>query len=171
MKSLFHDCHWLNCKIWEIPWPQHHSKLAFQSTIIFEFMAITSMLWNFTKKPEKWKKHSVSIFVHFYPRKNVSTSDLSSSQITSVGKRNLGNISRPRRCLGLEKFFLGSFFLLRQKLGKTQIRRGQIFPGIKLDKYRNKILFWFFWLVWKLLQQPLWEFQSTDGNFWRVFQR
>ena len=99
------------------------------------------MQWNSTKKPEKWKKHSVSIFVHFYPRKNVSTSDLSSSQITSVGKRNLGNISRPRRCLGLEKFFLGSFFLLRQKLGKTQIRRGQIFPGIKLDKYRNKILY------------------------------
>ena len=92
------------------------------------------------KKPEKWKKHSVSIFVHFYPRKNVSTSDLSSSKITSVGKRNLGNISQPRRCLGLEKFFLGSFFLLRQKLGKTQIRRGQILPGIKLDKYRNKIL-------------------------------
>ena len=102
------------------------------------------MQWNSTKKPEKWKKHSVSIFVHFYPRKNVSTSDLSSSQITSVGKRNLGNISRPRRCLGLEKFFLGSFFLLRQKLGKTQIIRGQIFPGIKLDKYRNKILYFTF---------------------------
>ena len=108
---------------------------------IYKVLALTILQWNSTKKPEKWKKHSVSIFVHFYPRKNVSTSDLSSSQITSVGKRNLGNISRPRRCLGLEKFFLGSFFLLRQKLGKTQIRRGQIFPGIKLDKYRNKILF------------------------------
>ena len=36
---------------------------------IFEIIAITSLIFNAAKKPEKWKTHSVLIFVHFHPWK------------------------------------------------------------------------------------------------------
>ena len=123
MKSLFHDCHWLNCKIWEIPWPQQNCKLAFQSTIIFEFMAITSMLWNFTKKPEKMKKaFCFNICARHFLRQNLSTSDLSFCQVTSVEKRELQEHFSASACgLSFKKLSLGSLLSTSVTWGKTKI--------------------------------------------------
>ena len=86
------------------------------------------MFWDLesTKKPDKWKKHSVSIIVlaTFFGR-NLSLSDFSFSQVTSVEKREprkhfsasacsflgLGLRPRPQKSgFGFEKLFLGSLF-------------------------------------------------------------
>ena len=55
-----------------------------------------------------------------------------------------GNISRLWRCLSFKIFSLVPFSSYGKINGKTQIRSRQIFPGIKVDKYQNKILFFLF---------------------------
>ena len=75
-------------------------------------------------------------------RKNVSSSDFSFSQVTSVAKKEprgtfLSLGLRPR----LQKTFPRFPFYYFGNLGKTKIRRGQIFPQSSKHNYRNKILF------------------------------
>ena len=161
---------------------------------IFEIIVITSLIFNAAKNPEKWKKRSVLIFVHFHLWKKIcprliwvlpnlgvvhkvryalfckfwpSThlwlwknrflvwiyllimcfvmllltthppkprNVLCERLLTSVGK------SEPRKhfSASLLHFSLVPFSYLGKILGKTQIRRAQIFPWIKVDKYQNK---------------------------------
>ena len=75
-------------------------------------------------------------------RKNVSSSDFSFSQVTSVEEREprgtfLSLGLRPR----LQKTFPRFPFFYFGNLGKTKIVRGQIFPQSSTTNYRNKILF------------------------------
>ena len=74
-------------------------------------------------------------------RKNVSSSDFSFSQVTSVAKKEprgtfLSLGLRPR----LQKTFPRFPFFYFGNLGKTKIVRGQIFPQSSTTNYRNKIL-------------------------------
>ena len=72
---------------------------------------------------------------------NVSSSDFSFSQVTSVAKKEprgtfLSLGLRPR----LQKTFPRFPFFYFGNLGKTKIVRGQIFPQSSTTNYRNKIL-------------------------------
>ena len=110
-----------------------------------------------TKKPDKWKKHSVLIIVQatFFGR-NLSTSDSSLSPSYLSRKKGTSEtflslslfISRPRPTasaskirLRLRKTFPRFPFFYFGNLGKTKIRRGQIFPQSSQHNYQNKILF------------------------------
>ena len=83
-----------------------------------------------TKKPEQMKKAFCFNNCACYSlRNNLSTSDLSFSQVTLVEERKprgtfLSLGLRPR----LQKIFPRFPFFYLGNLGKTQIRRGQIFP-------------------------------------------
>ena len=109
-----------------------------------------------TKKPDKWKKHSVSIIVlaTLFGR-NLSSSDFSSSLSYLSRKKGTSEtflslslfISRPRPTasaskirLRLRKTFPRFPFFYFGNLGKTKIRRGQIFPQSSQHNYQNKIL-------------------------------
>ena len=90
-----------------------------EKRLIFSFSLI------FTKKPEKWKKHSVSIIVLAIVLEKISPRVIWISKVTSVEKRELrkhfsasacsflglGLRPRPQKFgLGFEKRFLSSLF-------------------------------------------------------------
>ena len=142
-----------------------HSKIFFRQRwknifvrkIFFHFFSTFSpskTLTFFTKKAKNLKKHSDSIFIHVSLQKNVSTSDLRFPKLLSRKKGtsetflSLGLfISQPWPTASASKIRLRlriTFppfpFFYFGNLGKTSIRRGQIFPRSSQHNYQNKIL-------------------------------
>ena len=101
--------------------------------------ALTRMgYWMFTKKPYKWKKHSVSIIALAASFGQIwSLSDFSVVQVTSVENRE----SREHFSASASKIFPWFPFFYFGNLVNTSIRRGQICPQTWQHNYRNKILF------------------------------
>ena len=100
-----------------------------------------------TKKPEQCEK---AICCHNCPDKSVRKKVLvlrkNLSQVTSVEKGHLGNISRPRPSASASKTFpLMPFFYLGN-LTNFSFTLGQFFLTICPDNYDNKILF-----LWPIL--------------------
>ena len=100
-------------------------------------------IWNANEKARKMKKiFCFDICSCHYLRQNLSTSDLSFSQVTSVEKREpRKHFSASAYGLGFKNFFLGTLFStsvtwekLKSDVDKLCLRRGK-------NKYRNKILF------------------------------
>ena len=112
-----------------------------------------------TKKPEKWKKHSVSIFVLATPSAKLIHVCLSFSQVTSVEKRE------PRKHFSAsasKTFFSVPFFLLRL-LGKNS---NQTWISFASDVARTNIeteYFFHFSGFFVSIPNPfyLWFFQNT----------
>ena len=103
------------------------------------------MFWDLesTKKPDKWKKHSVSIIVlaTFFGR-NLSLSDFSFSQVTSVEKReSQQHFSASAYGLGLKKLCFGSLFSTSVTWEKLKSDEENFFLRVGKHNYRNKILF------------------------------
>ena len=99
-------------------------------------------IWNANEKARKMKKiFCFDICSCHYLRQNLSTSDLSFSQVTSVEKREpRKHFSASAYGLGFKNFFLGTLFStsvtwekLKSDVDKFCLRRGK-------NKYRNKIL-------------------------------
>ena len=104
-------------------------------------------LLKFTKKPDKWKKHSVSIIVlaTFFGR-NFSSSDFSFSQVTSVEKReSQQHFSASAYGLGLKKLCFGSLFSTSVTWEKLKSEEDKFFLRVGKHNYRNKILY----ALWK----------------------
>ena len=102
-------------------------------------------------------------------RKNVSSSDFSFSQVTSVEEREprgtfLSLGLRPR----LQKTFPRFPFFYFGNLGKTKIVRGQIFPQSSTTNYRNKILFLGFLFkpreLWKKIKSHMKIFSHSSAR-------
>ena len=100
-------------------------------------------IWNANEKARKMKKiFCFDICSCHYLRQNLSTSDLSFSQVTSVEKREpRKHFSASAYGLGFKNFFLGTLFStsvtwekLKSDVDKLCLRRVK-------NKYRNKILF------------------------------
>ena len=84
---------------------------------------------NLRKNIEKWKKHSVLIFFPCHDlNQNSSTSDLSFSQVTEVGKSELRKSFLRLRQRRSREMFPKFPFSYWGNLGKTQIRREEFFP-------------------------------------------
>ena len=103
------------------------------------------MFWDLesTKKPDKWKKHSVSIIVlaTFFGR-NLSLSDFSFSQVTSVEKReSQQHFSASAYGLGLKKLCFGSLFSTLVTWEKLKSDEDKFFLRRSKHNYRKKILF------------------------------
>ena len=82
-----------------------------------------------TKKPEKWKKHSVLIFVLATTFVKICPCLIwQFPKLPRYKKGNLGNISQPRPTASASKNFSSVPFFYLGNLGKSQIRRGQILP-------------------------------------------
>ena len=105
------------------------------------------MIVNSTKKPEKWKKHSVLkvVLATFFGRNlvyvwfEICPSYLSRKKGTLETFLSLGLIisrSRPR----LQKTFPRFPFFYFDNLDKSQIRRRQIFPQSSQHNFQNKTL-------------------------------
>ena len=99
-------------------------------------------IWNANEKARKMKKaFCFDICSCHYLRQNLSTSDLSFFQVTSVEKREpRKHFSASAYGLGFKNFFLGTLFStsvtwekLKSDVDKLCLRRGK-------NKYRNKIL-------------------------------
>ena len=74
--------------------------------------------------------------------KNVSSSDLRISSVTSVEKRESRKHFSASACgLGFKKLFLGSLFSTSVTLEKLKSDEDKFFLRRVMDKYRNKILF------------------------------
>ena len=102
------------------------------------------MFWDLksTKKPDKWKKHSVSIIVlaTFFGR-NLSLSDFSFSQVTSVEKReSQQHFSASAYGLGLKKLFLGFLFSTSVTWEKLKSDVEKFYFRRAMEKNQNKIL-------------------------------
>ena len=106
-------------------------------------LGIMREVWNANEKARKMKKaFCFNICSCHYLRQNLSTSDLSFSQVTSVEKREPRKHFSASACgLGFKNFFLGTLFStsvtwekLKSDVDKFFLRRGK-------NKYRNKILF------------------------------
>ena len=124
-----------------------------------------------TKKPDKWKKYSVSIIVLAASFIQIwSTSDFSVVQVTSVEKKGiLGTFLslslRPR----LQKTFPRFPFFYFGNLDNTSIRQGQICPQTWQHNYRNKILFSSILILrgfWQFVVIPLGLLRSIE--FWKI---
>ena len=106
---------------------------------------ITITTFGYGKVYEKGRKMKKAFCFNicpcYCPWKNVSYSNLSFSQVTSVGKRELQEHFSASALPQLKKNFPSVTFFLFSNLGKTQIRVGHIFPQTSMDKYRNKIQF------------------------------
>ena len=123
-------------------------------------------IWNANEKARKMKKiFCFDICSCHYLRQNLSTSDLSFSQVTSVEKREpRKHFSASAYGLGFKNFFLGTLFStsvtwekLKSDVDKFCLRRGK-------NKYRNKILF-LLWTPSGTVQTMFYAlFQSFDST-------
>ena len=126
---------------------------------MFQTLKVLSTTEYSTKKPDKWKKHSVLkiVLATFFGR-NLSTSDLRFVQVTSVEKREprehfsasacsflgLGLQPRPQKCnLTFKNPFRRFSFFSFHNLGKTQIRHGKFSFSHVLKKIETKYYFLF----------------------------
>ena len=114
----------------------------FQFPDCFMKKSLVKRIWNANEKARKMKKiFCFDICSCHYLRQNLSTSDLSFSQVTSVEKREpRKHFSASAYGLGFKNFFLGTLFStsvtwekLKSDVDKFCLRRGK-------NKYRNKIL-------------------------------
>ena len=115
-------------------------------------------IWNANEKARKMKKvFCFDICSCHYLRQNLSTSDLSFSQVTSVEKREpRKHFSASAYGLGFKNFFLGTLFStsvtwekLKSDVDKFCLRRGK-------NKYRNKILGLFLGNTWSIAWSISW---------------
>ena len=113
-------------------------------SVSWSFMkkSLVKGIWNANEKARKMKKvFCFDICSCHYLRQNLSTSDLSFSQVTSVEKREpRKHFSASAYGLGFKNFFLGTLFStsvtwekLKSDVDKLCLRRVK-------NKYRNKIL-------------------------------
>ena len=114
----------------------------FQFPDCFMKKSLVKGIWNANEKARKMKKiFCFDICSCHYLRQNLSTSDLSFSQVTSVEKREpRKHFSASAYGLGFKNFFLGTLFStsvtwekLKSDVDKLCLRRVK-------NKYQNKIL-------------------------------
>ena len=103
-------------------------------------------LWYLRKNQKKWKKHSVSIVVlaTFFGR-NLSSSDFSFSQVTSVEKREPQKHFSALACgLSLKKLFFGSLFSTSVTWEKLKSDKDKFFLRVASTIIETKYYFFCF---------------------------
>ena len=100
-------------------------------------------IWNANEKARKMKKiFCFDICSCHYLRQNLSTSDLSFSQVTSVEKRkSQKHFLASAYTLGLKKLFLGFLFSTLVTWEKLKSDVEKFYFRRAMEKNQNKILF------------------------------
>ena len=112
-----------------------------------------------TKKPEKWKKHSVSIFVLATTFVKICPRLIwEFPKLPRYKKGNLGNISQPRPTASASKNFSSVPFFYLGNLGKSQIRRGQILPQTcqeQISKQNTIVTIFSIYQEWSIFENEI----------------
>ena len=130
---------WNSWNKWKSIW--HFQWIEVEVAFFTAISLFLSILCNSTKKPAKWKKHSVSIFFPFPPLGKILLVwfEFFPSYL-SRKKEPWEHFSASDYGLGFKNFFVGTLFStsvtwekLKSDVDKLCLRRGK-------NKYRNKIL-------------------------------
>ena len=129
--------------IWKIFLPSDVAKISKKSLIF--------LWWNFNKANEKTRKMKKAFCFDIcschYLRQNLSLSDLTISQVTSVQKReSRKHFSASAYGLGFKKLFLGSLFSTSVTWEKVKSDVDKFCLRRVKNKYQNKIFFLISWL-------------------------